>query len=235
MQPYNDSVSPVGPYQIATFTASSSGYLNTSSTYSNMPAVAVGNVQILSMSPSGTLLAVGGDGGLQVFHFNGASPATADTGLLTTVSTNQIFWDNSNHLYAISNSAGKLYVYNVTSSSTTAAPGSPYSIPTPYALAVLPTATGTSGCSAPASDGVNICAPASGSSVSSPVQVTATATVTGTIASTQLWIDGVKKYSAASTSLNTSVSLTAGTHRFAIVATNTSGQKWENAVNATVK
>jgi hypothetical protein len=235
VQPYNDSVSPVGPYQIATFTANSSGYLNTTSTYSNMPTVAVGNVQILSMSPSGTLLAVGGDAGLQVFHFNGASPATADTGLMATASINRIFWDNSNHLYAISTSASKLYVYTVTSTSATAAPGSPYSIPTPYDIAVVPTATGTSGCAAPASDGVNICSPASGSSVSSPVQVTATAKVTGTLSSVQLWIDGVKKYSTRSSTLNTSVSLSAGSHRFAVLATNAAGQKWENAINADVQ
>jgi hypothetical protein len=82
---------------------------------------------------------------------------------------------------------------------------------------------------------VNICAPANGSSVGSPLQVTATATVSGTIATTQLWVDGVKKYSTASSSLNTSISLSAGTHRFAVVAANTAGQKWEDVVNATVQ
>ncbi len=95
--------------------------------------------------------------------------------------------------------------------------------------------TASSSCSAPSSTGVHICSPASGSSVSSPVKVQATATVSGTIASTQLWIDGVKKYSTASRSLNTSISLAAGTHRFAVIATNTTGQKWESAVIATVK
>jgi hypothetical protein len=46
----------------------------------------------------------------------------------------------------------------------------------------------------------------------------------------------VKTYSAgASTTLTTSVSLAAGTHRFAVLALNTAGQKWESAVNATVK
>ena len=56
------------------------------------------------------------------------------------------------------------------------------------------------------------------------------------IVSTQLWVDGVKNYNApGSTTLTTSVSLAAGTHRFAVIATNTAGQKWESAVNATVK
>jgi hypothetical protein len=96
---------------------------------------------------------------------------------------------------------------------------------------------GTNGsCSAPTSAGVHICSPVAGSSVSSPVKVQATAKVTGTVASTQLWIDGVKKFNVnGSNILTTSVTLAAGTHRFAVVATNTSGQKWESAVNATVK
>ena len=93
----------------------------------------------------------------------------------------------------------------------------------------------SSSCSAPSSSGVHICTPASGSTVNSPVQVQAAAKVTGTIANTQLWVDGVKKYSTASTSLKTSVSLAAGSHRFAVLAINTAGQKWESAVNATVK
>ena len=97
------------------------------------------------------------------------------------------------------------------------------------------TVAGTSSCSAPTSPGVNICMPASGSTVNSPVQVQAAALVTGTIASTQLWVDGAKKYSTASTSLNTSISLSAGTHRFAVLALNTAGQKWETAIDATVK
>jgi FG-GAP-like repeat/Bacterial Ig domain len=95
--------------------------------------------------------------------------------------------------------------------------------------------TASSSCSAPSSAGVHICSPASGSSVSSPVKVQATAKVTGTIASTQLWIDGVKKYTAAGSTLTTSISLSAGTHRFAVIAVNTAAQKWESAVNATVK
>ena len=51
---------------------------------------------------------------------------------------------------------------------------------------------------------------------------------------TQLWVDGVKKYAVASAVLNTSISLAAGSHRFAVLAFNTAGQKWESAVNATV-
>jgi hypothetical protein len=97
------------------------------------------------------------------------------------------------------------------------------------------TVKATSSCSAPTSAGVHICSPTSGSSVSSPVLVTATSKVTGTIASTQLWVDGVKKVSSAASTLTTSITLAAGSHRFAVIATNTAGQKWESTVTATVK
>jgi hypothetical protein len=98
------------------------------------------------------------------------------------------------------------------------------------------TVSGSSSCSAPTSAGIHICAPASGASVSSPVAIQATATITGKLSSVQVWIDGVKKFSeTTSTSLNTSLSVGTGSHRFAVLATNTSGQKWESAVNATVK
>jgi hypothetical protein len=198
---------------------------------------------MIKISPSGQLLAVAGNSqlapapvlllanGLQIFHFNGPDPITPYSNVLTSDPIDQMQWDNNDHLFALSFSTHKLYVYTVTPTSITAAPGSPYTIASANALVVVP----TSSCTAPTSAGVHICAPASGSSVSSPVHVMATATVTGTIASTQLWVDGAKKYSTASDSLNTSVSLASGTHRFAVLATNTAGQKWESALTATVK
>jgi hypothetical protein len=101
--------------------------------------------------------------------------------------------------------------------------------------AVFNFTVGGAACLIPSTPGVNICSPASGSTVSSPVQVQATSKVTGTLARMQLWVDGVNKFTSASNTLTTSISLAAGTHRFAVVATNTAGQKWESAVNATVK
>ena len=238
--------SPVMPVQLASYTVQSDGSLNTTNTLQNMPTPNV-YPTVMNMSPSGQFLAVGGDPaaqnagstapqtpGLQVFYFNGANAITTDSGTLTTAPIDEIHWDNSNHLYAVSNSTGKLYVYTVTSAGVTAAPGSPYSISAPNALVVVPTASGSSSCAAPTSPGVNICAPASDATVGSPVEVEATATVTGTIASTQLWVDGVKKYSSASKLLDTSISVAAGSHRFAVIATNTAGQKWESVVDATV-
>jgi hypothetical protein len=103
------------------------------------------NPSSLEMSPSGTLLAVGGSGGLQIFRFNGASPITSFSDVLTTDFIDEMFWDNSNHLYALSpfqggpvntSGPGKLHVFTVTDSGATEAPGSPYSLQNPRNLAV---------------------------------------------------------------------------------------------------
>lgn len=128
----------IGTFQLASYTVGSSGNLATNNTSANMPAVEVGTVSGLSMAPSGTLLAVSGTKGLQVFHFNGANPVTAYTGLLTSTEVDQVFWDNSHHLFAISRSAGKLWVFTVTATAHSQAPGSPYAVSEPGALIVQP-------------------------------------------------------------------------------------------------
>jgi 6-phosphogluconolactonase (cycloisomerase 2 family) len=138
VQPFTGNWASAGPYQLATYTADSSGNLMTNSTYANMPKVLVGGITDYWMSPNGKFLAVGGTSGLQIFHFNGANPITKYTGLLTTKQVDQMFWDNANHLYALSRSAGKLYVFTVTSTSVTQAPGSPHAITVPEYIIVLP-------------------------------------------------------------------------------------------------
>jgi hypothetical protein len=47
-----------------------------------------------------------------------------------------MFWDRSNHLFALSQSSNKLHVFNVNGSMATEAPGSPYVINAPIHLAV---------------------------------------------------------------------------------------------------
>jgi hypothetical protein len=146
MQPLNSNFTPVGPYQLATYTVDTAGQLSTTSTYKNMPTTEAagargsqtGYLTDYWMSPSGKFLAVAGTTGLQVFHFNGANPITKYTGLLVSDVVNQVFWDNSNHLYAIGNTAGKLWVFTVTATSVTQAPGSPHSITSPGDMIVLP-------------------------------------------------------------------------------------------------
>jgi hypothetical protein len=133
----SSSLQPAGPSQLATYTADGSGNLSTTSTYSNMPAVAVSTVTDIAMSPSGKLLAIAGTGGLQVFHFNGAHPITTYSGLLTTDEVDQVAWDNADHLYAISRTAGKLFVFTITPTSHTPAARSPYAITKPWNIAVV--------------------------------------------------------------------------------------------------
>ncbi|KAA6459081.1 hypothetical protein DYQ86_17550 [Acidobacteria bacterium AB60] len=132
--------------QLATYSADASGHLATSDTYATMPATAVTAPQQLAISPDGTLLAVAGTQGVQVFHFNGASPITSFTGLLATDSIGAVAWDRHNHLYAITSNVyaantpvsnpNKLYVFGVTNSGATAAPGSPYAVTFPGSIAV---------------------------------------------------------------------------------------------------
>ncbi|MGA8430967.1 MAG: hypothetical protein WB729_14180 [Candidatus Sulfotelmatobacter sp.] len=138
LTPTQDGMAIIGPAQLGVYSADSSGTLTTTSTYENMPKVGAGSPNAMVASPSGKLLAVAGTKGLQIFHFNGANPITHYTYLLTTDSIDQLSWDNENHLYAISQSAGKLYVFTVTPVSFGQAPGSPYAISSPESVAVLP-------------------------------------------------------------------------------------------------
>ena len=123
-----DTLDTDGPTVLATYSGADSGKLTTTSTRENMPVTEVKNVNALNASPSGDLLAVAGSSGLQVFHFNGSSPITHYTGLLTTDEIDQVFWDKSNHLYAVSNSHGKLFVFTVTKTKVSEASGSPHSV-----------------------------------------------------------------------------------------------------------
>jgi hypothetical protein len=131
---------PDGAAQLATYTADSEGNLTTASTYLNMPRVEVGYINNINMSPSGKLLAVGGDLGLQVFHFNGANPITKFTGLINEKAgaeggVSEFYWDNNDHLYAVFPD-NKLRVYTITPTRIVEASGSPF--PLPYTLGYTP-------------------------------------------------------------------------------------------------
>jgi hypothetical protein len=130
------------PLFLASYTADENGNLSTTNTTADMAQAETGGWGVLSISPSGKLLAVGGGdfgSGLQVFHFNGAEPITKFT---EPVETNNSFyfsefgWDKSDHLYAVAYGTG-LYVYTVTPTSFKPAPGSPYSIPETSSLIVV--------------------------------------------------------------------------------------------------
>jgi hypothetical protein len=98
------------------------------------------------------------------------------------------------------------------------------------------TVAGSSACAAPSTPGVNICEPASNATVSSPVQVSAAANIAGTLNRMEIWVDGAKKYSETNNlSFNTTLTLPAGSHSFAVYAVNNAGTKYLTTVNATVK
>lgn len=122
--------------QIGSFSADTNGNLTTTNTSATMPTTAIVNVYDMKVSPAGDLIAVAGAEGLQVLHFNGANPPTSFTGLVATDPISQMFWDKYGHLYAISQSAGLLHVFNATSSGVHEAPGSPYPVAAPDYLAV---------------------------------------------------------------------------------------------------
>lgn len=106
---------------------------------------------------------------------------------------------------------------------------------TPYCKQISFTVTGGSTCSAPSSPGVHVCSPLDGSTVASPVHALARGLVSGTFARMELWVDGAKKDTSYTTTLDTSVALGAGSHRFNFRAVNTAGTVWSNPVYVTVK
>lgn len=126
------------PVRISTWTADGNGKLTTTSNYQNMPVTAIISPYDLKMAPSGQLVAIAGQEGLQVLHMNGADPITSYTPLLTKDPINEMFWDNNDHLYAISKSANKLHVFTVTNTEYHEVAGSPYAITSPDYIIVQP-------------------------------------------------------------------------------------------------
>jgi hypothetical protein len=112
------------PGQLGSYEVASNGDLSTANTTSDMPAITL-NSPSSTFSPAGDLFVLysgkgTGDGnGISIYHFNGAKPLTLYKTLLAGTPINQVAWDSSNHLYAISQPENKLYVFTVTSSSVT--------------------------------------------------------------------------------------------------------------------
>jgi hypothetical protein len=112
---------------LESYTIESNGHLKTTSTVDNSATTSSPNVFALRMSYTGNLLAVADDYGVRVYHFNGADPITAYTPNLTNDLSTSMDWDDANHLYI--SGLDKLYVFTVTPTGYSQAPGSPYSIP----------------------------------------------------------------------------------------------------------
>jgi len=124
---YYPSISELStPYFLASYTVDTQGNFSTESNYTNMPAASIGTLSGLSISPSGTLLAVAGSYGFELFKFDGGNPITKIGGLVALDPVTQVGWDKLDHLYVLTKSS--LYVYTATSAGVEPAPGSPYAL-----------------------------------------------------------------------------------------------------------
>jgi hypothetical protein len=124
---YYPSISELStPYFLASYTVDTQGNFSTESDYTNMPAANIGTLSAMSISPSGNLLAVAGSYGFELFHFNGGSPITKITSLVSSDPVSQVAWDKAGHLYVLTTSS--LFVYTATSTGVEQAPGSPYTL-----------------------------------------------------------------------------------------------------------
>lgn len=116
----------VGPGQLASYTVDSEGNVFSTNTAENMP-VSPFFITGTSFSPSGDLFVSWADNGnfasmgngVEIYNFNGAAPLTPNRALLSGTPIDQVAWDKSNHLYAISQSTNMLYVFTVTPTSVT--------------------------------------------------------------------------------------------------------------------
>jgi hypothetical protein len=84
--------------------------------------------------------------------------------------------------------------------------------------------------------GVNVCAPVAGATSGSPVQFVAAAKSSSTapITAMRIYVDNVSDYLTNSSSLNTSLSLTAGSHYVVVQAWDSTGAYYKTPLTITV-
>jgi hypothetical protein len=220
------------PPQIGSYTVDSAGNISSTNTSSDMPTSGL-EAPSSTFSPDGKLYVLYGDqegaggsgNGIEIYSFNGASPLTLYTSLLTGTQIDQVAWDSSNHMYAMSSHTNKLYVFTVTSTSVTQ--DSELSIGSPFWMVVASQAATSGGggaCSAPQSNGVNVCSPANGATVTSAVQINAAATVSGGVYRFELWNGSTKLLSIDNSGImDQPLSLAPGSYKLTFDAYNTAG------------
>ena len=82
--------------------------------------------------------------------------------------------------------------------------------------------------------GVTVTSPSSGTTATSPVHFVASATSTKPISTMRIYVDGVSAYTVSATSINTDVSMAAGTHNVIVQAWDTSGAVFKAPLTLTV-
>ena len=100
-----------------TLTAVANSQVKTASTSANTVAT--------NFDPTGSFLAVAGDGGVQTFAINAnGTPAAVASPQSAGANFQNVAWDNSNHVFAANSS--QLYVFNSSTGVLTPASGSPH-------------------------------------------------------------------------------------------------------------
>ncbi|MGI9102669.1 MAG: carboxypeptidase regulatory-like domain-containing protein [Terriglobales bacterium] len=82
---------------------------------------------------------------------------------------------------------------------------------------------------------VTICSPGNSQTVTSPVHVVAGSTdTTAAVVRMEIWLDGVKVYTTLTNTMDTTLAVSAGSHRIAVTAAEASGFYFKQAVNVNV-
>lgn len=123
-------------------------------------------------------------------------------------------------------------MFTVTSTSVTQ--DASYTIGAPFSMVVVSKSGGTA-CSAPASNGINVCSPVEGSTVTSPVLINAAATVSGGVYRFELWSGSTKLLSETSGTMDQTISLAAGSYQLTFDARSSSGTHVYATRDITVK
>ncbi|HEV2133349.1 MAG TPA: Ig-like domain-containing protein [Terracidiphilus sp.] len=97
------------------------------------------------------------------------------------------------------------------------------------------TVTGSGACTAPTSNGINVCSPAENATVSSPVAINAAAYISGGIYRFELWNGNTKLLTEDNGTMDSSVSLAAGTYKLTFDVRNAAGNHYYATRDITVK
>ena len=90
----------------------------------------------IEFDPSGNFVAAATSAGVQIYRLTSGTLTAVGSPQNANTSFDLVQWDSFGHLYAISSSGQRFFIYTSTQGILSAAPGSPYSVPTPAGLAV---------------------------------------------------------------------------------------------------
>lgn len=109
-------------------------------------------------------------------------------------------------------------------------PGAAASAPSMSEFFVSSTSSPNPGVCSMTSTGVRVCSPTSGSTMGSPVTITAGSDAPVGIASMMVYVDNQARYTTFSNSVNTSLSMSAGTHNLVVKAWDHQGHLYTHSL-----